>query len=135
MPKVYIDGEEFESLEDYYAAMEARSKLRAPFAEQAEALVDEFIDHMYAQGLPEHTISEHGENIDMLVYFLTQYTEETDLAGIRERVVSREFFDWLRQGALRQVSQPSVERSVKVFFRFLAEEKGIYNSYILGRPR
>jgi site-specific recombinase XerD len=135
MTKVHAGGVEFESIEDYMAAMEAWERHRAPFKAQAEALADEFIDYLDEQVLSERTIRKHSQNIEIFIVYLTQYTDADDLSTVRKGVVNTEFFRWCRRKVLNRLDQASLKSTTKKFFRFLAERKGIYNANVLGKRR
>ena len=84
MTKVRAGNAEFESIDDYLAAMEAWEEHRVPFKAQAEALADEFIKDLRRQGLSECTIRKHGQNIEIFIVYLTQYTDADDFATVRK---------------------------------------------------
>jgi site-specific recombinase XerD len=133
MTKVRAGKVEFESIDDYLAAMEAWEEHRAPFKAQAEALADEFIKDLRRQGLSERTIRKHGQNIEIFIVYLTQYTDADDFATVRKGVVNTEFFRWYRRKVLDRIDQASLKSTTKKFFKFLAERKGIYNEKVLGK--
>ena len=133
MTKVRAGNVEFESINDYLAAMEAWEEHRAPFKAQAEALADEFIKDLRRQGLSERTIRKHGQNIEIFIVYLTQYTDADDFATVRRGVVNTEFFRWYRRKVLDRIDQASLKSTTKKFFKFLAERKGIYNERVLGK--
>ena len=133
MTKIYADGAEFDSMEDYVAALEARDRRRAPFKAQAEALASEFIDYLYEQGLSERTVRKHGQNIEIFIIYLTQYTDADDSATVRKGAVNTEFFRWYRRKVLNRLDQASLKSTTKKFFKFLAERKGMYNEKVLGK--
>jgi site-specific recombinase XerD len=135
MTKVRAGNVEFESIDDYLAAMEAWEEHRAPFKAQAEALADEFIKDLRRQGLSERTIRKHGQNIEIFIVYLTQYTDADDFATVRKGVVNTEFFRWYRRKVLARLDQASLKSTTKKFFQFLAERKGIYNEKVLGKRR
>ena len=107
MTKVYAGKVEFESIEDYLAAMEAQEQRRAPFKAEAETLADEFIDYLDEQGLSKRTIRKHGQNIEIFIVYLTQYTDADDFATVRKGVVNTEFFRWYRRKVLNRLDQAS----------------------------
>ena len=135
MTRVIVGDIEFESLEDYSAALQAWEEHRAPFKAQAEALVNEFIDYLYDQDLSERTIRKHGRNIGVFIVYLTQYTGANDFATVRKGVVNTNFFRWYRRKALVRLDQASLKSTTKKFFKFLDEEKGIYNERVLGKRK
>jgi site-specific recombinase XerD len=135
MPKVYAGDAVFESMEDYLAAMEAWEQHRAPFKAQAEALVNEFIDYLYEQGLSERTVRKHGQNIGMFVVYLTEYTGEDDFASVGKGTVNTNFFRWYRRKVLGAFDQASLKSSTRKFFQFLAERKDIHNEKVLGKRK
>lgn len=135
MTKVYAGNVEFESIEDYLAAMEAWERHRAPFKVQAETLAGEFIDHLQEQGLSKRTISKHDQNIEIFIVYLTQYTDADDFATVRKGVVNTEFFRWYRGKVWNRLDQASLQSTTKKFFKFLAERKDIYNEKVLGKRK
>jgi len=133
MTKVRAGNVEFESIDDYLAAMQAWEEHRAPFKAQAEALADEFIKDLRRQALSERTIRKHSQNIEIFIVYLTQYTDADDFATVRKGVVNTEFFRWYRRKVLDRLDQASLKSTTKKFFKFLAERKGIYNEKVLGK--
>jgi site-specific recombinase XerD len=115
--------------------MEPWERHRAPFKAQAEALAEEFIAHLYDQGLSERTIRKHGQNIDIFIVYLTQYTDADDFAAVRKGVVNTNFFRWYRRKVLNRLDQASLKSTTKKFFKFLAKQKGIYNERVLGKTK
>jgi site-specific recombinase XerD len=135
MTKVRVGDMEFASMEDYLAAMAAWEQHRAPFKAQAEALADEFIEDLYEQGLSKRTVRKHGQNIEIFIVYLTQYTDADDFATVRKGTVNTEFFRWYRRKVLDRLDQASLKSTTKKFFKFLAERKGIYNERVLGKRK
>ena len=135
MTKVRVGNIEFENLEDYFTAMEAWEEHRAPFKAQAEALIDEFIEYLHEQGLSKRTVRKHGQNIDIFIVYLTQYTDVDDFATVRKGTVNTEFFRWYRRKVLHRLDKDSLKSSTKKFFKFLAERKDIYNEKVLGKRK
>ena len=133
MTKVDAGYAEFESIEDYLAAMKAWERYRAPFKAQAEELVDEFTEYLRDQGLSQGTVRKHGQNIGIFIVYLTQYTDADSFATVGRGVVNTNFFRWYRRKVLNRLDQASLKSSAKKFFKFLAEQKGIYNEKVLGK--
>ena len=133
MTKIYSGAVEFETIEDYLAAMKAWERHRAPFKAQAEELVDEFTEYLRDQGLSQGTVRKHGQNIEIFIAYLTQYTDADSLATVGRGVVNTNFFRWYRRKVLNRLDQASLKSSAKKFFKFLAEQKGIYNEKVLGK--
>jgi hypothetical protein len=67
-------------------------------------------------------------NMEMFIVYLTQYTDADDFATIRKGMVNTEFFQWYRHEVLNRCDPASLRSTTRKFFKFLAEEKGIYNS-------
>lgn len=135
MPKVIVGDIVFETLEDYFAPLEAWEEHRAPFRAQADALADEFIEYLFDQGLSKRTIRKHNQNIGMFMVYLTQYTDTDDFATVRKGVVNTNFFRWYRRKVLNRLDKDSLKSTTRKFFKFLAEEKGIYNEKVLGKRK
>ena len=135
MTKAYAGNVEFESIDDYLAAMKAWEQYRAPFKAQAETLADEFIDYLDEHGLSKRTIRKHGQNIEIFIVYLTQYTDADDFATVRKGVVNTEFFRWYRRKVLNRLDQASLQSTTRKFFKFLAERKDIYNEKVLGKRK
>jgi site-specific recombinase XerD len=135
MPRVIAGDYEFGSVEDYLAVLKAWEEHRAPFKDQAEALAAEFVDHLHEQGLSQRTINKHQMNIDIFIVYLTQYTDADDFATVRKGMINTEFFQWYRRKVLNRCDPASLQSTTKKFFKFLAEEKGIYNEKVLGKRK
>ena len=67
--------------------------------------------------------------------YLTQYTDADDFATVRKGAVNTEFFRWYRRKVLHRLDQASLKSTTKKFFKFLAEQKGIYNERVLGKRK
>ncbi|MFC2036409.1 site-specific integrase [Chloroflexota bacterium] len=135
MTKVVVGDYEFESIDEYMAARKAWEEHRAPFQAQAEVFADEFIDSLHQQGFSKRTINKHQVNIEIFIVYLTQYTDAEDFATVRKGMVNTEFFQWYRRKVLNRCDPASLKSTTRKFFNFLAEEKGIYNENVLGKPR
>jgi site-specific recombinase XerD len=135
MTKVLAGDVEFESIDEYVAALKAWEDARAPFQAQAEALADEFIEYLWEQGLSKRTVNKHQMNIEMFIVYLTQYTDADDLATVRKGMANTEFIQWYRRKVLNRCDPASLKSTTKKFFKFLAEEKGIYNEKVLGKQK
>ena len=98
-------------------------------------LAEEFIDSLHKQGLSKRTVNKHRMNIEMFIVYLTQYTDADDFATVRKGMVNTEFFQWYRRKVLDRCDPDSLKSTTRKFFKFLAEEKGIYNEKVLGKPR
>jgi site-specific recombinase XerD len=135
MPKVVVGDHEFESVDEYIAALRAWEEHRAPFKAQADMLADEFVDSLHKQGLSKRTINKHQMNIEIYIVYLTQYTDADDLATVRKGMVNTEFFQWYRRKVLDRCDPASLKSTTRKFFKFLAAEKGIYNEKVLSKPK
>jgi hypothetical protein len=49
-------------------------------------------------------------------------------------MVNTEFFRSYRRRVLNRCDPASLKSTTRKFFKFLAEEKGIYNEKLLGKP-
>jgi site-specific recombinase XerD len=132
MPKVIVGDLEFESVDEYIAALQAWEEHRAPFKSQAEMLGDEFVDSLHKQGLSMRTVRKHQMNIEMFIVYLTQYTDADDFATVRKGVVNTGFLQWYRRKVLDRCDPASLKSTTRKFFKFLAEEKDIHNETVLG---
>jgi site-specific recombinase XerD len=135
MPNVIAGDLEFESADEYFAALKTWEEHLAPFKAQAEVLADEFIASLHREGLSRRTVNKHQMNIEIFIVYLTQYTDADDFATVRKGMVNTEFFQWYRRKVLNRCDPASLKSTTKKFFKFLAEEKGIYNEKVLGKPR
>ena len=127
MAKVYAGDVIYDSVDDYLDAIETWEVHRSAFKAQIEAHVDAFISYLAQIGFSERDIQLHGQNIDMLAYFLTQETEENKLERIHKRILTRDFVHWHRRNASQHVSPAVLEESVRRFFVYLSKEKNIHN--------
>jgi len=135
MPNAIAGDLEFESADEYFAALKTWEEHRAPFKAQAEVLADEFIASLHREGLSRRTVNKHQMNIEIFIVYLTQYTDADEFATVRKGMVNTEFSQWYRRKVLNRCDPASLKSTTKKFFKFLAEEKGIYNEKVLGKPR
>jgi hypothetical protein len=75
----------------------------------------------------KRTINAHQTNIEMCIVYLTPYTDADEFATVRRGMVNTEFFQCYRRKVLDRCDPASLKRTTRMFFKFLAEEKGIYN--------
>ena len=81
MPKVIVGDHEFESVDEYIAALRAWEEHRAPVKAHAEVLAGEFVDSLHKQGLSKRTVNKHRMNIEKFIVYLTQYTDAAGQPG------------------------------------------------------
>ena len=129
--KVVIPGDK---IDEYLEMLEKAEEERRPFVEKCEAILEEFHDYLVNEkGLSERTASDHCFVISMFNEFLAWQTDVWDYSEVTKGIANTYFKQWYKRKVL---GSPPIERipvSIRKFFLFLKEKKGIHNKKVLGR--
>ena len=129
--KVVIPGDK---IDEYIEMLEKAEEERKPFVEKCEAILEEFYDYLVNEkGLSEKTADDHCFVISMFNEFLAWQTDVCDYSEVTKGIANTYFKQWYRR---KVWGGPSIERipvSMKKFFLFLKEKKGIHNKKVLGK--
>jgi len=136
MPKVFtgkvvIPGDK---IDEYLEMLRKAEEERRPFVEKCEAILDEFYGYLVDEkGLSERTANSHYQVVHIFNEFLARQTDVWDYSEVTKGIVNSYFKQWYKR---KVWGGPSIERipiSMKKFFLFLKEKKGIYNKNVLGK--
>ena len=136
MPKVFtgkviIPGDK---IDDYLEMLKKAEEERRPFVEKCDTILDEFYDYlMNEKGLSKKTANSHYFIISMFNEFLARQTDVWDYSEVTKGIANTYFKRWYKR---KVWGGPSIERisvSIRKFFLFLKEKKGIHNKKVLGK--
>ncbi len=95
---------------------------------------DELLKDYYSYLKKEHdkqTAFDHKEIIGMLKLYLTWQTKVEKIEEVTRGMVDTVFFEWFNKNAWEKLSEKEIKDSLKLFFQFLKEQKGIVNQDII----
>jgi len=129
--KVVIPGDK---IEEYLKLMEKAEEERKPFVEKCDAILSEFHDYLVNEkGLSERTADLHCFVISTFNEFLAWQTDVWDYSEVTKGMANTYFKQWYKR---KIWGGPPVDRipvSIRKFFLFLREKKGIHNKKVLGK--
>ncbi len=121
--KVLIPGNKFDG---FLKAMAKAGKEREPFKKHLEKLHQEFGDYLLKK-YTKATKRKHCFVVDLFIDFLCRYTDVEKLEEVTRGMVNSEFRAWWRRKVWDSTSDNQRRVSLKKFFVFLKDEKGIVN--------
>ncbi|MDI6916276.1 MAG: site-specific integrase [Thermoplasmatales archaeon] len=136
MPKVYtgkvvIPGDK---IEEYLEMLKKAEEKRKPFVDKCEAILDEFYDYLVDEkGLSERTANSYYQVIHIFNEFLARQTDVWDYSEVTRGIVNTYFKQWYKRKVWGGQGIERIPVSIKKFFLFLKEKKGIHNKKILGK--
>ena len=136
MPEVYtgkvvIPGDK---LDEFLELMKQAEEERKPFVEKCEATRDEFYDYLVDEkGLTKRTADRHCDVIYLFNEFLARQTDVGDYSEVTKGIANTHFKQWYKRKVLGGVSLEKIPISIRKFFVFLKEKKGIHNKKILEK--
>ena len=129
--KVLIPGDQIDA---YLAAMREAEEARTPFRETLDGLNREFgafLEKKYSR----KTVRKHTSVVELLIIFLTDYTDVERLEDVTRGMVNSQFRRWYRGKVLDRMDPDETRVALKKFFAFLDQEKGIHNPKALDALR
>ena len=136
MPKVFtgkvvIPGDK---INEYIEMMKEAEEERKPFVEKCEATLNEFYDYlMNEKGLSEKTVDRHCFIISVFNEFLAWQTDVWDYSEVTKGIANTYFKQWYKRKIWGGPSIEKIPVSIRKFFLFLKEKKGIHNKKVLGK--
>ena len=123
-----------DKIDDYLEMLEKAEEERRPFVEKCDATLDEFYDYLVNEkGFSEKTANSHCFIISTFNEFLARQTDVWDYSEVTKGIANTYFKRWYKR---KVWGGPSIERipvSIRRFFLFLKEKKGIHNKKVLGK--
>ncbi|MBI5001517.1 MAG: hypothetical protein HZB92_08365 [Euryarchaeota archaeon] len=105
---------------------------RKPFVEKCEAILDEFYDYLVDEkSLSERTANSHYQVIHIFNEFLARQTDVGDYSEVTKGIANTYFKQWYRRKVWGGPNIDRISITLKKFFLFLKEKKGIHNKKVL----
>jgi site-specific recombinase XerD len=124
--KIAIPGDQMEA---YFEALGQFEHAKAPMRKQLEACARDFA-HALAQQYAPKTVRKHTAIIALFIDFVCWDTDVRRIEEITRGIANSAFRQWyLRKVGDRTESE--LKTTIKKFFQFLAQEKGITNAAVL----
>lgn len=114
--------------------MEEAEKERAPFVEMTKRALGEFIEYLENEkGLSRATVRRHTAVIETFNEFLARQTDVRDYTEVTRGIANTHFKTWYKRKVWGGPTLDQLPNSIRKFFEFLAEKKGIRNERVLGK--
>jgi site-specific recombinase XerD len=124
--KVLISGDE---IKDYLQLMKQAEKEKEPFREMLDRLNQEFEAYLTEQ-FSAKTARKHSCKIALFIDFLCGNTDVKSIDEITRGIANSHFRKWY-MSKIGDCSESELKSTIKKFFQFLAEKKGIRNEKVL----
>lgn len=129
--KVVIPGDK---LEEYVEMLKKAEEKRQPFVDKCEAILDEFYDYLVDEkSLSERTANSHYQVIHIFNEFLARQTDVWDYSEVTKGIANTYFKQWYKRKVWGGPKTERIPISIRKFFIFLKEKKGIHNVKVLGK--
>jgi site-specific recombinase XerD len=124
--KIAIPGDQMEA---YFEALGQFENAKAPMRKQLEEYARDFA-HALAKQFTPKTVRKHTAIIALFIDFVCWDTDVRRIEEITRGIANSAFRQWyLRKVGDRTESE--LKTTIKKFFQFLAQEKGITNAAVL----
>lgn len=129
--KVVIPGDK---IQEWLHVMGEAEKEGAPFVEMTKRTLDEFTEYLENEkGLSRATVRRHAAVIEMFNEFLARQTDVGDYAEVTRGIANTHFKAWSKRKVWGGPTLDQLPVSIRKFFEFLAEKKGIRSEGVLGK--
>lgn len=125
--KVAIPGDK---IQDYLKLMEEAEKQREPFRLAMQEYNQDFYEHLL-QKFKKPTAMKHYGVVAMFIDFLCNYTDVRHVEEVTRGMANTHFKKWWKKKVWDSTTPEQISVSLKKFFTFLANEKGIVNEKVL----
>ena len=120
--KVAIPGDK---LDEYFQALKEAEEEREPFRQYLASLNGEFKSYLSKK------FTKHTGIVEMFIEFLCRYTDVKSIDDITRGIANSYFRKWYKKKVWDDATETDLRVSLKKFFQFLADEKGIKNTKVL----
>ncbi len=120
-----------EKMDDFFNALEKAEQDRAPFRNKLESLKDEFVDYLLQKFSPR-TVDKHAWIVEMFIKFICDYTDVQTIEEITRGMVNTEFKQWYNRKVISHETVDDLHTTLKKFFTYLSNEKGIINTTVIN---
>ena len=121
--KVSIPGDK---IDEFLQIMKETEERREPFRQFMTHLNEEFHDSLVAK-FSERTAQKHSFIVEMFIEFVCRHTDVERIEDITKGMVNTHFKQWWKRKVWDSTTPDQITASLKKFFLFLAQEKGIVN--------
>ena len=121
--KVSIPGDK---IDEFLQIMKETEERREPFRQFMTHLNEEFHDSLVAK-FSERTARKHSMVVEMFIEFISRHTDVERIEDITKGMVNTHFKQWWKRKVWDATTPDQITTSLKKFFLFLAQEKGIVN--------
>ena len=125
--KIVIPGDQMEA---YLEALGQFEQEKAPLRKQLECCAHEFTQALARQYTPK-TIRKHAQILTLFIDFVCWDTDVRRIDEITRGIANSHFRQWY-QRKVGDRTESELKTTIKRFFHFLAEEKGIRNEAVLN---
>lgn len=136
MPKVFkgkivIPGDK---IDEYLEMLKKAEEERKPFVEKCDVILDEFYDYLINEKrLSKKTANRHCQIIDLFNEFLARQTDVWDYSEVTRGIANTYFKQWYKRKVWGGPETDKIPITMKKFFVFLKEKKGMCNKKVLGK--
>lgn len=132
MAKVYsgrivVQGDK---IEEYFRIMAEAEKQREPFRRMMNDLNKEFHNHILER-FSEKTAIKHSGIVGLFIEFICKHTDVENIEEITKGMVNSHFKQWWKRKVWDSTTPDQLRVSLRKFFTFLADKKGIVNEKAL----
>ena len=117
-------------LKDYINEIKQNEKKREPFYDYFDELQKDFYVFLKTK-YDKQTAFSNKEIIGMLKLYLSWNTKVESIEAITKEMVGKDFFDWFNKNSHEKLSENKLKKTLKIFFQYLKENKGIVNQKVL----
>ena len=115
-----------DKIEEYLKHMQGAEEKREPFRQFMTDLNEDFYESQIAK-FSEQTAQQHSFVVEMFIEFICKHTDVERIEDISKGMVNIHFKQWWKKKVWDSTTPDQIATSLKKFFLFLAQEKGIVN--------
>lgn len=117
-------------LKDFIDKIKQDEKERESFYNFFDELQKDYYSYIKNE-YDKQSAFDHKEIIGMLKLYLTRQTKVENIEAITRDMVDAAFIEWFNKNAWEKLPEKEIKQSLKIFFQFIKEKKGIINQAVL----
>ena len=117
-------------LQDYINQLNQQDEGRTSFYDYFDGLQKDFYVYLKTK-YDKETAFKHKDIIGMLKLYLGRNTKIGKVEEITPDMVGNVFYEWYNRNVLDDLTKKEIRLSLKIFFNYLKDEKGIINQEVL----
>ncbi len=126
--KIVVSGA---NIQDYLKLLQEAERQREPFRNAMDELNEEFHEHLLTR-FKRNTARKHTMIVDLFIEFLCRHTDVERVEDITRGMANTHFKNWWKKKVWNSMTPEQIRVSLKKFFTFLANEKGMVNEKVLN---